>query len=186
MTFSRIRRSLRKWAMPPLLIGGIFLSLGQPGADADTDPMSQEDPCFVVLAGSDDAKIRLPVRKQDGLIQNDGTACFSRKADGAIQVQFRPDVGCRSSSCTQVLRAEFDVVHGLRDGRPALMMTSAFDVRAYTDRQICTADCGGGGHAVKELNDLDEGIYVVLLGDKVIGEIDTKALQGTDRRCLRG
>ena len=186
MTFSRIRRSLRKWALPPLLIGGIFLSLGQPSAEADADPTSKRNPCFVVLAGADDAKIRLPVQNRDGLIQNDGTACFSRKVDGGVQVQFRPDVGCRSSSCTQVLRADFDVVPGLRNGRPVLMMTSAFDVRAYTDRQICTADCRGGGHAVRELNDLDEGVYVVILGDRIIGEIDTKTLQETGGRCLRG
>lgn len=112
------------------------------------------------------------------VFRNDGRACFLRDTSGALQVNFGPFVGCRSSSCTRVIKAEVTVTIKPHNGQPAIWLESLF-ILQNTGGPICTMDCGGGGSARAAVPLVQDAVYPVLLGGKQIGTVDTAAI-GTD------
>lgn len=116
---------------------------------------------------------------------NSGTVCFQRgerpgdpRAGGTL-VTFMPYLGCLSSSCTEIVESTFT----LDSDASTIAMTSRFTARSRPGRQICSADCMGGGRAEKYLKDLADGTYRLTLGGKDIGVLDTDKLDRNPHRA---
>lgn len=111
-------------------------------------------------------------------VENSGTVCFERgerpggPAFEGTYVTFRPHLGCVSSSCTEVLRSDFEIEAD--DGR--VDMSSLFSIRQRDGRRFCSADCMGGGRAFRDMKDLTEGVHTVMLGGVELGTLDVAAL----------
>lgn len=110
----------------------------------------------------------IPPLTEGAVVQeNKGRVCFRNLEYSMLQGIIQPQ-GCYSSSCTDQIQQVGAVTISDQN---KIQIQSRF-VIARNGGLICTADCGGGGYVEFDIDQIEQGIYSVWLGEMKLGDIE--------------